>query len=217
MSLVETWHQEHKDRVARLNGKKTAVTIVEPESESITSLKKLVADLASQIDMISRQVEAHESFIAHQLAQEDEGKPRMSEIIDSVCSYYTVRQIDVVGSRRTGDIMLPRQISFYLCRRLTGLSFPQIGRRIGGRDHTTAMHSYNKIVQALDTDTLLMADVDAIIAMVGKLVMKRTGVRYEADADMPGHSKLEIASSTEAATRGRSADQGREGPHQAQV
>lgn len=183
MSLVETWHQERKARLARLNGKPQEVVVREPVSEVIASLKKMVADLTAQIEAMSQKVETHENIIARHISKEDDNKPRISEILECVCAFYRVRQIDVIGSRRTAAVMLPRQVAFYLCRRLTGLSFPQIGRRIGGRDHTTAIHSYNKIIQDVDHDANLEADVEAIVHLVAKAVMKRTGGRYEADAD----------------------------------
>ena len=69
----------------------------------------------------------------------------VSSIQREVCRYYTVTQMDLVGSKRTQSIVYPRQIAMYLSRELTDLSLPKIGEAFGGRDHTTVMHALKKI------------------------------------------------------------------------
>jgi chromosomal replication initiator protein len=69
----------------------------------------------------------------------------ISEIQNIVCSYFGISKTALVGSKRTASIVYPRQIAMYLCKELTDESLPEIGRQFGGRDHSTVLHSCNKI------------------------------------------------------------------------
>lgn len=86
-------------------------------------------------------------------------KLRVENIIAAVSEFYKVPRIDIKSNRRTAVVVRPRQIVMYLARTMTGYSFPEIGRRLGGRDHTTALHGYLKIKELRTTDTLLNADL----------------------------------------------------------
>ena len=66
------------------------------------------------------------------------------------------------SSRRTRSIVLPRQVCMYLGRLLTDCSLGEIGHHFGGRDHTTVMHSIDKIRTALTNDSTLRRDLESI-------------------------------------------------------
>ena len=74
---------------------------------------------------------------------------RVTLIIDAVCHVAGVRKTDLFSQRRTLDVMLPRQVAMYLARHLTGRSLPDIGSRMGGRDHTTIHHGVEKVASLL--------------------------------------------------------------------
>lgn len=78
----------------------------------------------------------------------------------AVCTHYRVRKLDVMSKRRTADIVRPRQIICYLAKTLLLKSYPEIARRLGGRDHTTAMHSFRKIEWLRKCDDKLADDLD---------------------------------------------------------
>ncbi|MGL4731361.1 MAG: chromosomal replication initiator protein DnaA [Clostridium sp.] len=80
-------------------------------------------------------------------------------IQDIVSSYYNLKIEDFKSSRRTRNVAFPRQIAMYLCRKLTDMSLPKIGEEFGGRDHTTVIHAYEKISQALKKDETLQSSV----------------------------------------------------------
>ena len=67
------------------------------------------------------------------------------EIIDAVCRYYDINIKDLLGPSRKKEFVWPRQIAIYLMREELESSYPTIGQEMGGRDHTTAIHAYNKI------------------------------------------------------------------------
>ncbi|MCL2324678.1 MAG: chromosomal replication initiator protein DnaA [Actinomycetia bacterium] len=77
----------------------------------------------------------------------------IAQIQAEVCRYFSINHIDLVGSKRKHEIVLPRHIAMYLCQELTDSSFPQIGRAFGGKDHTTVMHAVNKIKKEMSSDT----------------------------------------------------------------
>jgi chromosomal replication initiator protein len=67
------------------------------------------------------------------------------EVIEAVCRFYDISSKDLIGNSRKKELVWPRQIAIYLMREEVKSSYPSIGHEIGGRDHTTAMHAYNKI------------------------------------------------------------------------
>jgi len=70
-------------------------------------------------------------------------------IQEVVSKYFNINKKDLKSSKRSNDIVYPRQIAMYLCREVAGMSFPKIGNEFGKRDHSTVMHGYNKIEKEL--------------------------------------------------------------------
>jgi chromosomal replication initiator protein len=94
-------------------------------------------------------------------------KPRLKPmsaktVIERVAAYYDLQTADIIGARRDKEIVLPRQVSMYLMRHDLAMSFPKIAAAVGGRDHTTAMHSVTKIDKQIEADDTLRGEVQAI-------------------------------------------------------
>jgi chromosomal replication initiator protein len=83
----------------------------------------------------------------------------IDEIQRKVADYYKVRLADLLSARRSRDIARPRQVAMYLAKRLTPRSLPEIGRKFGGRDHTTVMHAIKRIDELRAGDSDLEQDV----------------------------------------------------------
>lgn len=83
-------------------------------------------------------------------------------VIDRVSEYYSISKRKLLGSGRTQQIVLPRQLLMYLLRIEMGISLAETGRLIGGRDHTTIMHGVAKITDALSTNNTLKTDLMGI-------------------------------------------------------
>ncbi|MBD5538815.1 MAG: chromosomal replication initiator DnaA [Desulfovibrio sp.] len=77
------------------------------------------------------------------------------EILGTVAQGFNLRPEDILGARRRPDLVLARQVAMYLCRRKLGLSYPELGRAFGGRDHSTVIHAVKKIRKLLDTDKVV--------------------------------------------------------------
>ena len=87
----------------------------------------------------------------------------VDEIQKATADYYTLKQADLLSERRTRAVARPRQIAMWLCKQLTTRSLPDIGRRFGGRDHTTVLHAVRRIEELRAVDAPLAADVEALV------------------------------------------------------
>lgn len=101
------------------------------------------------------------------LVRPQEPKRVMIEDIQRmVARHYNVSRSDLLSSRRTANVVRPRQIAMYLAKHLTLRSLPEIGRRFGGRDHTTVLHAVRKIETLVGNDTTLANEVDLLKRML---------------------------------------------------
>lgn len=89
-------------------------------------------------------------------------KLSIEEIQRKVAEHYNVRLSDLIGPKRLRSIARPRQVAMYLSKQLTPRSLPEIGRRFGGRDHTTIMHGVRKIEELMTTDSQLADDLQLL-------------------------------------------------------
>jgi chromosomal replication initiator protein len=83
-------------------------------------------------------------------------------IIESVSSFFDVSLKDITGKSRKKELVYPRQLTMYIMREEVGTSYPTIGNELGGRDHTTAMHAYNKIKREIVDNEKIKQDIDSI-------------------------------------------------------
>ncbi|MBA3911784.1 MAG: chromosomal replication initiator protein DnaA [Rhodobacter sp.] len=89
-------------------------------------------------------------------------KLSIEEIQRKVAEHYNIRLSDMIGPKRLRNIARPRQVAMYLAKQLTPRSLPEIGRRFGGRDHTTIMHGVRKIEELMSTDSQLSDDLQLL-------------------------------------------------------
>jgi chromosomal replication initiator protein len=89
-------------------------------------------------------------------------KITVEEIQRRVAEHYNIRLSDMIGPKRVRTIARPRQIAMYLAKQLTPRSLPEIGRRFGGRDHTTIMHGVRRIEELMTTDSQLADDLQLL-------------------------------------------------------
>jgi chromosomal replication initiator protein len=85
-----------------------------------------------------------------------------NHIIKAVSNFYEVNGQDLVNKSRKKEIVRPRQVAMYLMRSELGSSYPGIGECFGGRDHTTALHAFEKINREIETDNKLKEDVELL-------------------------------------------------------
>ncbi|WP_181700752.1 chromosomal replication initiator protein DnaA [Chthonobacter albigriseus] len=96
----------------------------------------------------------------------DSRRVKIEDIQRIVAKHYNVSKQDLLSSRRTRSIVWPRQIAMYLSKVLTPRSLPEIGRRFGGRDHTTVLHAVRKVEENLTTDEALAQEIEVLKRML---------------------------------------------------
>ncbi len=84
------------------------------------------------------------------------------ELITLVAEFYGVPMPDILGVSRKKALVVPRQITMYLLREEMRKSFPQIGEELGGRDHTTAMHAYEKVSRLVEEDEQIKQEINSL-------------------------------------------------------
>ena len=95
-----------------------------------------------------------------------ERRVRIEDILKFVSRHYNVTRTDILSARRTKTIVRPRQIAMYLAKTMTPRSLPEIGRRFGGRDHTTVLHAVRKIEGERSKDETFSNELDLIRRMI---------------------------------------------------
>ena len=96
----------------------------------------------------------------------DLGRIKIDDILKVVGRHYNVGRTDLLSPRRARAVVVPRQIGMYLAKKLTARSLPEIGRRFGGRDHSTVLHAVRKIDEQMKADDKLAREVAMLIRLV---------------------------------------------------
>ncbi|WP_299859969.1 chromosomal replication initiator protein DnaA [uncultured Roseobacter sp.] len=91
-----------------------------------------------------------------------ERKITVEEIQRKVSDHYNIRLSDMIGPKRLRSYARPRQVAMYLCKKMTSRSLPEIGRRFGGRDHTTVMHGVKRIEELKSQDGQIAEDLELL-------------------------------------------------------
>lgn len=91
-----------------------------------------------------------------------ERKVTVEEIQRKVSDHYNIRLSDMIGPKRLRSYARPRQVAMYLCKQMTSRSLPEIGRRFGGRDHTTVMHGVKRIEELKISDGQIAEDLELL-------------------------------------------------------
>jgi len=129
-------------------------------SANVRVLEGALNRLVAHATLVGRPVTldmAHESL--GDLVRAYDRRLTIDEIQRKVAEHYNIRLSDMLSPRRARAIARPRQIAMFLCKELTAKSLPEIGRKFGGRDHTTIMHGIKRVAQLADEDAALREDV----------------------------------------------------------
>lgn len=104
--------------------------------------------------------------VLHDLLRAHDRRVTIEEIQKRVAEHYNIRLSDMHSARRARAVARPRQVAMYLAKQLTARSLPEIGRKFGGRDHTTVMHAVRKIEELRGADPNFAEDVDLLRRML---------------------------------------------------
>jgi chromosomal replication initiator protein len=164
------------NRMAALKVTHPAFTI---SDEVITYVAHAVATNGRDLDGAANRLLAHatltglpvtleraEAAISDLIRTRDPKRVKIEDIQKLVATRYNVSRADILSERRTAAVVKPRQIAMFLAKALTPRSLPEIGRRFGGRDHTTVLHAVRKIEKAIVEDRGLNDEVDLLRRML---------------------------------------------------
>ncbi|WP_224816478.1 chromosomal replication initiator protein DnaA [Hasllibacter sp. MH4015] len=136
-------------------------------ASNVRELEGALNRLYATGDLVRREVT--EDFARDNLAdilRASDRKVTMDEIIKKTCEYYKLRQVDMISQNRQRAIARPRQMAMYLCKRLTQRSLPEIGKKFGGRDHTTILYGVRKIEELMQIDSQIAEDAELLRRML---------------------------------------------------
>jgi chromosomal replication initiator protein len=122
-------------------------------------LNTLVARAGDRLPRLS--LDEAQSFLRPHLAR-GEKRITVDDIQKATAEHFGMKQSDLLSERRTRAVARPRQAAMYLAKQMTTRSLPDIGRRFGGRDHTTVLHAVRRIEELKASDAALAADLEAI-------------------------------------------------------
>jgi len=104
--------------------------------------------------------------VLHDLLKASERRVTIEEIQKRVATHFNIRVSDMHSARRARSVARPRQVAMYLSKQLTSRSLPEIGRKFGGRDHTTVMHAVKKVEELREQDASFNEDVELLRRML---------------------------------------------------
>ncbi len=132
-------------------------------STNVRVLEGALMRLFAFASLVGREItlELAQDCLADVLRASDR-KVTVEEIQRKVSEHYNIRLSDIIGPRRVRVIARPRQVAMYLAKQLTTRSLPEIGRRFGGRDHTTVMHGVRRIEELKTLDNQIAEDLELL-------------------------------------------------------
>jgi hypothetical protein len=175
MSLVQEWHEARKQRLARFEAKafRPVVVVNNPVNKEVAEAPPAIVRDAGD-ELAWRMVIEGFNPAASPL-------PQLYVIRKRVCEHFQVPLTDFLGPRRDAPTVLARHVAYYLATKITVQSLPEIGRRFGGKDHTTILHGSRRIARLIETDSGLADAVDTLTkALKGQ----------DVTADRKKHTKL---------------------------
>ena len=136
-------------------------------STNVRVLEGALTRLFAFASLVGREVnlEMVQECLADILRASDR-KVTIDEIIRKVSDHYNLRMTDLLSPRRARSVARPRQVAMFLAKSLTSKSLPEIGRRFGGRDHTTVIHAVKKIEELKSIDNQIAEDVELLRRML---------------------------------------------------
>lgn len=130
---------------------------------NVRELEGALHRLIAHAELVNRPVtlETAEELLQDLLRANDR-RLGIEDIQKRVAEHYNIRLADMHSPRRARPVARPRQVAMYLAKQLTSHSLPEIGRKFGGRDHTTIIHGVRKIEELLQTDSALLHDIESL-------------------------------------------------------
>jgi chromosomal replication initiator protein len=136
-------------------------------TSNVRELEGALNRVVAHAQLVGREVTLENTQeVLHDLLRAHDRRVTVEEIQKRVAEHFNVRVSDMHSARRARSVARPRQVAMYLSKQLTARSLPEIGRKFGGRDHTTVMHAVRKIDELREHDSNFAEDVDLLRRML---------------------------------------------------
>jgi chromosomal replication initiator protein len=123
--------------------------------------------IIAQMQLVGREITLEGAQdLLHDLLRANERRVTIDEIQRRAAEHFNIKLAEMTSSRRARAVARPRQVAMYLSKQLTSRSLPEIGRKFGGRDHTTVIHAVKKIEELIESDSALAEDVELLRRML---------------------------------------------------
>ena len=136
-------------------------------TSNVRELEGALNRIVAYANLVGRQVSLEGTQeVLHDILRANDRRVTIEEIQKRVSEHYNIRQSEMYSARRARAVARPRQVAMYLSKQLTSRSLPEIGRKFGGRDHTTVMHAVRKIEELRATDNTFAEDIELLRRML---------------------------------------------------
>jgi len=174
--IVDISEPDHDSRMAILKTKCALNNIIlsdEANQFIIDSMNPNVRELEGAINAIVCQTQLKNrslSVIEIKNLLKNSAKPKknvsVKDVVKAIADFYNISEDIIYNKTRKKEVVKPRQVIMYILREDLNISFPSIGEKLGGRDHTTVIHSCEKIKDELKTNSVLIQEISQIRAMI---------------------------------------------------
>lgn len=136
-------------------------------TSNVRELEGALNRVLAYSDLVGRAVTLESTQeVLRDLLRANDRRITIEEIQKQVAEHFNIRMSDMHSARRARAVARPRQVAMYLAKQLTSRSLPEIGRKFGGRDHTTVMHAVRKIDELCAADQSLSEDIELLRRML---------------------------------------------------
>ena len=136
-------------------------------SSNVRELEGAMNRIVAHSTLVGREITLESTQeVLHDLLRANDRRVTVEEIQKQVAGHYNIRLNDMYSARRARAVARPRQVAMYLSKKLTPRSLPEIGRKFGGRDHTTVMHAVKRVEELRAIDRQFAEDLDLLRRML---------------------------------------------------
>jgi chromosomal replication initiator protein len=136
-------------------------------TSNVRELEGALNRIVAHAELVGRAITLESTQeVLHDLLRANDRRVTIDEIQKKVAEHYNIRLADMHSARRARAVARPRQVAMYLAKQLTARSLPEIGRKFGGRDHTTVMHAVKKVEELRTSDQSFAEDVELLRRML---------------------------------------------------
>jgi len=174
--IVDIPEPDHESRMAIVRTKCAvhSITLSDPVidfiataiEDNIRELEGIVNVIACQTMLRNRELSLNEIKTVLKNSAKPKKTVSIKDIVKIVSDFYNIDEESIYNKTRRKEVVRPRQVLMYILREDFSISFPSIGEKLGGRDHTTVIHSYEKVKEEIKTDTVLSQEITQVRSML---------------------------------------------------